>query len=248
MAELTLEFIGCGDAFSSGGRVQTCFLVRGAGAPFLIDCGASAPLALQRREIDLSAIGVVLVSHLHGDHFGGLPFLLLDAAYNRPRSTPLVMAGPPGIEARVLGTLDLLYPGTRESVAARVPTRFLELDPLHPTALDGVAVTAFEVEHSSKTTCFALRVSAGAKVITYSGDTQWTPALVEAARGADLFVCECAGFDAPLYSHLSHAELSAHASDFHGVRMLLTHLGPEMLARRSETRWPCAEDGMVLAI
>ena len=104
------------------------------------------------------------------------------------------------------------------------------------------------MEHSSKTTCFALRVSAGAKVITYSGDTQWTPALVEAARGADLFVCECAGFDAPLYSHLSHAELSAHASDFHGVRMLLTHLGPEMLARRSETRWPCAEDGMVLEI
>ena len=100
MAELTLEFIGCGDAFSSGGRVQTCFLVRGAGAPFLIDCGASAPLALQRREIDLSAIGVVLVSHLHGDHFGGLPFLLLDAAYNRPRSTPLVMAGPPGWSTR----------------------------------------------------------------------------------------------------------------------------------------------------
>ena len=97
MAPLTLEFIGCGDAFASGGRFQTCFLVRGGDRPVLIDCGASAPVALQQRGVDITGIGLVVVSHLHGDHFGGLPFLLLDAAYNRPRTSPLVVAGPPGI-------------------------------------------------------------------------------------------------------------------------------------------------------
>jgi ribonuclease BN (tRNA processing enzyme) len=110
-AAVTLEFIGCGDAFASGGRFHTCFLVRGSARPFLIDCGASAPVALQRRGVDPSGICLVIVSHLHGDHVGGLPFLLMDAAYNRPRAEPLVVAGPRGIEASVLAALEALYPG-----------------------------------------------------------------------------------------------------------------------------------------
>jgi ribonuclease BN (tRNA processing enzyme) len=248
MAAVTLDFIGCGDAFASGGRFQTCFLVRGTGRPCLIDCGASAPVALQQRGVDPAGIGLVLVSHLHGDHAGGLPFLLLDAAYNRARAAPLVVAGPPGVEACVLGMLDMLYPGTREAVHARVPVRFLELEPQRATDVDDVRVTAYEVRHSPKTPCLGLRLEVDGKVIAYSGDTQWTPALVELARGADLFVCECTAFDEPLYSHLSHAELSAHASELGGVRMVLTHLGPDMLRHRGETRWPCAEDGLVIEV
>jgi ribonuclease BN (tRNA processing enzyme) len=248
MAVVTLEFIGCGDAFASGGRFQTCFLVRGSGRPFLIDCGASAPVALQRRGIDPSRINLVIVSHLHGDHAGGLPFLLLDAAYNRPRAEPLVLAGPSGVEARVLDMLEALYPGTREAVSERAPVRFVELENEREIALGGVLVTAFGVEHSENTPCLGIRAKVDRKVIAYSGDTQWTPALIELSRGADLFVCECTGFDEPLHSHLSHAELSAHASEFGGVRMVLTHLGPRMLAHAAEARWPCADDGLVIEV
>jgi ribonuclease BN (tRNA processing enzyme) len=248
MAVVTLEFVGCGDAFASGGRFQTCFLVRGSGAPVLIDCGASAPVALQRGGIDPSRIGLVLVSHLHGDHAGGLPFLLMDAAYNRPRTEPLVVAGPPGVEARVLETLEALYPGTRQAVSARVPVRFVELERRREMTVGGVRVTAFGVEHSQKTPCLGMRVELDRKVIAYSGDTQWTPALIELSRGADLFVCECTGFDEPLYSHVSHAELARHASEFDGVRMVLTHLGPRMLAHAAEARWPCAHDGLIIEV
>jgi ribonuclease BN (tRNA processing enzyme) len=245
---VTLEFIGCGDAFASGGRFQTCFLVRGSGRPFLIDCGASAPVALQRRGIDPSRIDLVVVSHLHGDHAGGLPFLLLDGAYNRPRAAPLVVAGPSGIEARVFDMLDALYPGTREAVAARVSLRFVELANAEEMTFGNVLVTAYGVEHSQKLPCLGIRVKVDGKTIAYSGDTQWTPALVELSRDADLFVCECTGFDEPIHSHLSHAELSDHASEFDGVRMVLTHLGPQMLAHAAEARWPCADDGLVIEV
>jgi len=88
----------------------------------------------------------------------------------------------------------------------------------------------------------------GGKVIAYSGDTQWTPELVEACRGADLFVCECTGFDEPINSHLSHADLCAHASELGDVRLVLTHLGPDMLAHRSRSRWPCAHDGLIVDV
>jgi ribonuclease BN (tRNA processing enzyme) len=245
---VTLEFIGSGDAFASGGRFQTCFLVRRGRQPLLIDCGASAPVALQQRGVDVAGISLAVVSHLHGDHVGGLPFLLLDAAYNRPRDAPLLIAGPPGVEACVLETLERLYPGTREAVRARVPVRFLELAAGQPAIADDVRVTPFEVQHSSKTTCLGIRMEVEEKVIAYSGDTQWTPVLVELSHGADLFICECTAFAEPVHSHLSHAELSAHASELGDVRMVLTHLGPDMLRHCGEARWPCAEDGMVITV
>ena len=90
----------------------------------LVDCGASAVTALQQRRIDPRHVGVIVLSHLHGDHFGALPFLLLDAAYNRPRTTPLVIAGPAGTEARLLDALDGLFSGSR-GIGAQLPVRFL---------------------------------------------------------------------------------------------------------------------------
>jgi hypothetical protein len=140
------------------------------------------------------------------------------------------VAGPRGIEASVLAALEALYPGTRDAVSTRVPVRFVELESRRELPLHGVLVTTMGVEHSEKTPCLGIRVALDRKVIAYSGDTGWTPALVELCRGADLFVCECTGFDQPLYSHLSHVELTTHASEFDGVRIAhapwSAHAGP----------------------
>jgi ribonuclease BN (tRNA processing enzyme) len=245
---VTLQFIGCGDAFGSGGRSHACLLVRRAGRPFLVDCGASAPIALQAHGVDAPALGLVIVSHTHGDHFGGVPFLLLDGAYNRPRATPLVVAGPPGIETRTWEALDVLYPGSRDAVTARVPLRFVELEALRATAIDRVRVTAYPADHSRALTCFSLRLEVAGRVIAFSGDTRWTPALAELARAADLFVCECSTYETPLASHLSYRELLDHADELEGARTVLTHLGPEALRHAGDMRWPCARDGMVIEL
>ena len=97
---MQLRFVGCGDALGSGGRSNTCFHVTGESVNFLIDCGASSLPALKRLGIAREAIDLVLITHFHGDHFAGLPFLLLDAQFTR-RTRPLVIAGPEGIEARL---------------------------------------------------------------------------------------------------------------------------------------------------
>ena len=75
MDQVRIQFLGSGDAFGSGGRFQTCFHLSGPSEPILIDCGASSLIALKRAGLDPSEIGCVLLTHLHGDHFGGLPFL-----------------------------------------------------------------------------------------------------------------------------------------------------------------------------
>jgi ribonuclease BN (tRNA processing enzyme) len=244
----TVRFLGTGDAFGSGGRFQTCFLLSAGDVACLIDCGASAPLALRREAVRQPDVSHILVTHLHGDHMGGIPFLLLDAAYAEARTEPLVIAGPPGIAETVTGLFDLLYPGTAAKALPSVPHRFVELTPREEVALGDLRVTAIPVQHGTDLVAFGLRVTLNGTTVAYSGDTEWTPALAELARDADLFVCECNSWDRPVPSHLTHAELTRHASEITARRMVLTHMGREMLRHTHEARWTCAADGMSITL
>jgi ribonuclease BN (tRNA processing enzyme) len=78
MTTVSIKFLGSGDAFGSGGRLQTCILIETAGAKFLLDCGASALISMKRFGISTADIDKILLTHLHGDHFGGIPFFILD--------------------------------------------------------------------------------------------------------------------------------------------------------------------------
>jgi ribonuclease BN (tRNA processing enzyme) len=245
-AGLRLRFLGSGDAFGHGGRLQTCLCLEGPGERVLIDCGATALVALNRAAIDPGSVGAVLVSHLHGDHFGGLPFLILDGQFSR-RERPLTIAGPPGIRERVRAAMEVLFPGS-STVARRFDTVVVELAPHARTAVGAVAVTGFPVAHESGAPAYALRVEWAGRTVVYSGDTEWCEGLVEAAAGADLFVCEAYTFERRVRYHLDHATLVRHLERIRARRVVLTHLGPEMLARRQEAAAECADDGLVVDV
>ncbi len=247
MDQVTVRFLGCGDAFGSGGRFQTCFLVRSGTARFLIDCGASSLIAMNRFGVDPAEIDLILLSHLHGDHFGGLPFFLLDAQILRKRTRPLVIAGPPGLRKRLTDAMEVLFPDSSR-IRSSFPRELIELRPERPRALDGITVTPYVVEHPSGDPPFALRIECGGKIITYSGDTGWTDALVEAARGADLFIVEAYLFDKKTSLHMDLKTLTAHLGDLSARRVILTHLGADMLARASGLPYQCAEDGATVVV
>src|SRR6202046_42311 len=105
---MQLRFVGCGDALGSGGRYNTCFHLTGDKVNCLIDCGASSLPALKRLGIARDDIDLILITHFHGDHFAGLPFLLLDAQFTR-RTRPLVIAGPEGIETRLTQLMEAMF-------------------------------------------------------------------------------------------------------------------------------------------
>jgi len=246
MSPVRLAFVGAGDAFGSGGRFQTCLLLTGGAEPVLIDCGASSLVALRRAGVDPGGIGAVLLSHLHGDHFGGLPFLILDGQFSR-RVRPLAVAGPPGVRERVEAAMEVFFPGSTR-VARRFETAFGEIAAGVPCRVGPATVTAHPAVHESGAPSYALRVEYGGKVIAYSGDGEWTEGLVDAARGADLFVCEAYSFDRKIRYHLDHATLAAHAARLDCRRIVLTHMGPDMLARRGESPFETAEDGHVVEL
>jgi ribonuclease BN (tRNA processing enzyme) len=240
-----ITFIGSGDAFGSGGRFQTCIRLRADGATALVDCGATSLTAMRAQGVDPGSVRTVVISHLHGDHFGGLPFLVLDGQFTR-RTAPLTVLGPVGTQDRLHTAMETLYPGST-GVRRRFEVRVRELDGAGGPHRDGpFSVRSWEVDHASGAPALALRVEAGGHAFGYSGDTAWTQALAPAADGADVFACEAYTWDQPVRYHLDYRTLCENADELAAGRLVLTHMGPRMLARLREAEHATAVDGLVL--
>jgi ribonuclease BN (tRNA processing enzyme) len=245
-----LTIIGCGDAFGSGGRFNTCFKLETAKATLLVDCGASSMTALNAQSIDTNIIDGIVLSHLHGDHFGGLPFLLLHAQFVARREKPLLIAGPPGTGERVDTLLEACFPKAKAGIPWRFQWKVQEIAVGVPTDVLGHTVLTAEVVHQSGAPSTALRLSDGDKLFAYSGDTEWTDALLGIAQGADLFICECYGFAGKLTGHISWETLRPRLADLKARKIMLTHMNATMLARLDEVRAAgvlLAEDGLAMA-
>jgi ribonuclease BN (tRNA processing enzyme) len=241
-----VRFLGSGDAFGSGGRFQTCIHLEAGASQLLLDCGASSLIAMRRFGVDPQAIDAVILSHLHGDHFGGVPFLILDGQFNR-RTRPLVVAGPPGVEQRVREAMEVFFPGSTR-IERKFETRFLELGDRVAVPIGPVSVTGFEVSHASGAPPFALRVAGEGKVVTYSGDTEWTESLIDAVSGADLFIAEALFYDKRIKYHLDLATLLRNRTRLDCRRLVLTHMGRDMLARLGGLEVEAAADGQELVV
>jgi len=245
---VTVTFAGSGDAFGSGGRFQACIHLRYPGMPgsVLLDCGATSLTALRQCGLDPGQVGLVVVSHLHGDHFGGLPFLILDGQFTR-RAAPLTVVGPPGIGRRLGEAMECMFPGS-SGVTRRFAVEVGELRPGETVAAAGVRVTAWEADHPSGAPALSLQLALGGKIVGYTGDTAWTEALSEVAAGADLLIAEAYCRDKDIPYHLRHCDLTAHHDQLTSRRVVLTHMSGDMLGHLEEASYPAAHDGLVLQI
>lgn len=244
---MRLTFAGSGDAFGSGGRHNTCFHVEARPQSFLIDCGASALVALKALSLDLARIRTIFITHLHGDHFAGLPFFLLDGQLVHRRQSPLTIAGPAGMAERLTRAQEVLFAGS-SAIEWRYELDVVELETGRPIEVNGVTVTPFEVDHPSGAPSHALRFECEGKVLCYSGDTQWTDTLLDAARGADLFICECYGAAPGAPYHLDQETLTEKLHLFDVRRFMITHMSAAMLDRSAESGFEAACDGMVVDV
>ena len=244
---MRLQFVGCGDAFGSGGRLNTCFHVIGYDVNFLIDCGASSLPALKRLGIARDDIDLILITHFHGDHFGGLPFLLLDAQFTR-RTRPLVIAGPQGIETRLPQVMEALFENSSKTTP-KFDLSVVALKPEETRSFGAVNVTPFAVVHGESGGPFlGYRIETKGRVIAYSADTEWTQTLLPLARGADLFIAEAYFYDKIVKNHLSLATLETHLPEIKPKRLILTHMSDDMLGRLDGLAHMAAHDGMIVEL
>ena len=241
-----VRFFGSGNAFADGGRSHACIYVSAPGVSMLLDCGASS-LPVIRRALDPALITAVAVTHLHGDHFGGIPFFVDQQKYAH-RGAPLVIAGPRSLRPR-LESLAQAYTMDLANVGFQLTFVVLGAD---EQDVGGARVAALPVFHSQGVEPHGLRVRIGDRLIAYSGDASWSDELVAVAKGADLFICEATNFAAleektnPV--HVSYETLLKNRARLQCDRIVLTHLGTSTLAHLGELQLEYAIDGTELEL
>lgn len=242
---MKLHILGCGDAFGSGGRNQSGYLVEASDRMFLLDCGPTSLLAMKRAAIDPRRLDAIILSHLHGDHFGGIPFFFIEFLYQQPKDKPLTIAGPPGTETKVRQLFQLMY-GNATNDKEIPPTIFETLYPDQPAFIDGIEIHPFRVPHQSHEISLGLKAVYDGKQLLFSGDSAWTESFIDQARGVDLFLCECSFYDEQPGMHINYHVLRANLSRLECKQLVLTHLGEQMLARQGELKVRLAMDGLVV--
>jgi ribonuclease BN (tRNA processing enzyme) len=242
---IRVTFFGSGNAFADGGRSHACIHVGAPGVSLLLDCGGSALPAI-KREIDPEAIDAIAISHLHGDHFGGIPYLVIEQHFAR-RTAPLAIGGPRKLAERLRAAEAALYPDFFGGTTIGFPITEIVLGP-RETELGGALVSALPVKHVPESDPHGLRVRVGDRLVAYSGDATWSDELVRVAKGADLFVCDASYFDRDDPAHVSYRTLLSHRDELDCGRIVLTHLGAETLARIGELELEHAVDGTVVDV
>jgi ribonuclease BN (tRNA processing enzyme) len=245
---MQIQFIGSGDAFGSGGKFNTCFHVTGENINFLIDCGASSLVALKANNIDLNSINIILFTHFHADHFGGIPFFILDAQFFSKRTEPLTIVGPHDLRSWYQRVMETSFPGS-SAIKTRFDVAFIELEEQQPQSIGEITATAYLVNHGNPGgPFFSYRIECENRVLAYTGDAEWSESLIEAGRNADIFIAEAYFYEKKVRLHLDYMSLLEHLPEISTKRLVLTHMSDDMLSRLKEIPYEYAEDGKVLEV
>ncbi len=245
---MQVTFVGCGDAFGSGGRFNTCFHVHSESACFLIDCGASSLIALKAQGIDRNEIETIIFTHFHGDHFGGLPYFMLDAQFFSKRTQPLTILGPSGLKDWYERVMETTFPGSSRT-KQKFELTFRELAPTATEIIGNLKIMTARVRHGQPEGPFhAYRIDVDGKAVAYTGDTEWVDELIEIGHDADLLIAEAYFYEKKAPLHLDLATLESKLPLIRPKRLMLTHMNDDMLGRLDELPVEAAEDGKVIEL
>jgi ribonuclease BN (tRNA processing enzyme) len=255
---MRLTIVGSSDAFNSTGRFHSCYLLEGDGfGPIMIDFGATALAALRRIGREPTEVKGFALTHLHGDHAGGFPFLVIDGMFHAVRRAPLEVVGPLGAAARIDAFVRIAY----GDVADR-PRPFdlavREIAPGEGAALAGATLRGFAAEHMDppeQPLCLRV-VAPDGRYAAFSGDTAMCEGLLAAADGAEVLVAECSCLAPPCGRHCTWEDWLRVLPSVGARRVVLTHLGtavrervPDLLAAvPAGIDVTFADDGMVILL
>jgi ribonuclease BN (tRNA processing enzyme) len=242
----TLTLLGTGDAFASGGRAQAGYLLEAEGKRILLEAGPGILRELKHQGIDADSLDAIVISHLHGDHFCGLPFLFLEYMWERPRRHPVIIAGPKNLEKRTWILMRAMFSHFNLK-KLRTKVKWVELQPGKTTKLAGLKVSTIRSPHTRPDISLSVKIEAAGKTFVFSGDSGWNDELVDFSAGANLLLCECTYFESDhLRFHMNYPELKRNRNRFDVKRMILTHLGRETINHTRDIEIEMGFDGMKL--
>lgn len=224
-----LHVLGCGDAFSSGGRANTSFLIRHKNHTILMDCGATTLMKLKALGYKTSEISCIALSHFHGDHYGGLPAIILDQEYGEDGKGSFFVTSPEGGKERVYELIESLYPENGKLIDSQ-GIQFHYYNDSSEMNFDDLTIQAFPVDHAPSSFPHGIRLSFEEFTISYSGDSRWTDSLIELSENADILILDCNFMEETEAAHLDYKTLLENIDRLNARKIYLTHMGTEVLA------------------
>jgi len=245
---VTLTILGTGDAFASGGRAQAGYLLEANGKRILLEAGPGVLAEMKRHGIEADSLDAIIISHLHGDHFSGLPFIFLEYMWERPRRHPVIIAGPRKLEQRTWILMRAMF--SRFNLKKiREKVKWIVLDPGESIKVAGVKLSTIRSPHTKPDISLSLKIEVNGKTFVFSGDSGWNEELIDFSAGANLLLCECTYFESDhLRFHMNYPELARNRDRFHVGRMILTHLGRETINHTADIQIEMGFDGMKLEL
>jgi ribonuclease BN (tRNA processing enzyme) len=225
MHNLDLTFIGTGNAFSPGGLCCSGFLVNGN---ILFDAPPQSLSSLNTVGVNANDIETVVISHHHGDHFLGLPFLLLHWRW-RGRTKPVKIVGPPGTEALGIDITEKVFPGVFCDIGYDL--QWIDARPGSSVLVNGLDLEPYRMIHDDGLElCLGYSCKLGGRRFSYTGDTRMCDSVMELTKGVELMVSECASRTDRIPLHMNLVDdipvvRSALAKD---ARLILTHINPDV--------------------
>jgi len=222
VADLELRFIGTGNAFAPGGLCWNGFTANGR---FLFEAPPHALQALNQLGADPNGLDAVVISHHHGDHFLGLPFLLLHWKYQR-RTRPVTIVGPPQTREIATEIAARVFPGIFEM---EYGVAWREVDAGDRIEVAGLEIEALAMKHDARLSAsLGFNARLDGRRFSYTGDTAMCESVLEMAQHAEVLVSECASRSEKIPVHMNLADdmpllRRAMPSQSH---LVITHIGP----------------------
>lgn len=212
-------FIGVGEACDPKHGNTSIHVHASNDVSLLCDCGFSVPHTYFAFFEDPDQLDMVWISHFHGDHFFGMPLLLL-RLWEMKRSKPLRIVGQRGVADKVVAAMDLAYLNFRARLCYDV--RFEEVEPGAARELSGLSLQFIQTDHSQKN--LGLLVDDGKKKLYYSGDGRPTNEVAGLIKNCNLAVHEAFRLDEEIHNHGSITGCLELANDAGIKKLALVHL------------------------
>lgn len=184
---MDITFLGSSNAFAAGGRYWSSFLVDGR---YVFDAPPTLLPHLKQLGVPLTDIEVIFLTHHHGDHFMGIPFMYLEYFYMTKRTNDLYIVGPPGVQEWIDNFANSCYPDiARDAGYRRI---YVDAHPGKELSAGDITFTAQPMCHVSEhMDAMGYKARINGKTIAYTGDTMHCEEVYSLAEGADILVVDC---------------------------------------------------------
>lgn len=225
MGDLEITFMGVGDAFASGGACWNGFLVN---RTILFEAPPQALMSVQRAGVDPNDIEVVVISHHHGDHFYGLPMLMLWWRWNG-RKKPLRIVAPANTERITRDIARETFPWLFD---ISYELEWIVAEPGCRLELPGLAILPLEMVHDATiNVCLGFQAEIDGRRLGYTGDTVYCPSVEKLALWSEIMIAECVSITPnPVHMDFANDIPRVRALLPEGRPLILTHLGVDVAA------------------